>query len=242
MNKSADNISQAIILAGGFGTRLQSRVSDRPKALAEIKGKAFLDFQLEWLMDQGISKVYLATHFMAEQLEEFVSNWKNPQLEIVCVYETTPLGTGGAVHNVIQQQNLKGHVLVLNGDTFFKFQFNNVESTFNNHRPKALLVAGHQEDVARFGTLHIENGFVKSFFQASGKHEPGLVNCGAYILSTGLFDQQELAPQSLEHDLFPSLSQANDLMAHIIQDKLAFFDIGTPESYDEICNSEGEKC
>ena len=115
----SNTITKGIILAGGFGTRLQSVVSDKPKSLAEVSGRPFIEYQLEWLMQQGIRDVTLAVHHMASQLQTFTEQWSNEKLRLHTVYEQDPLGTGGALVNVIQQRKMIGKVLVINGDTLF---------------------------------------------------------------------------------------------------------------------------
>lgn len=231
------SMPHAIILAGGFGTRLQSRVSDRPKALAEVAGKPFLQYQLDWLIKQGVTDVSLATHYMADQLEEFVADWNDERLRICCVREQRPLGTGGAVANVIAEQSLGKKVLVLNGDTVFRFSLNAALDVFEMYQTPAMLVAQWRNDVSRYGEVIIENGYVKSFDQASGINRPGTVNGGAYLLNSNLFTAKEVKPLSLEKEIFPVLAAQGELCAYVVSEDEGFFDIGTPESYIEICST-----
>jgi D-glycero-alpha-D-manno-heptose 1-phosphate guanylyltransferase len=229
-------ITQAIILAGGFGTRLQSVVSDRPKALAEVLGRPFIEYQLEWLMQQGITDVTLAVHYLADQLQAFIEQWPNKNLRLSSVYEGEPLGTGGAVVNVIQQKNMIGKVLVVNGDTLFKFSLKPASELMQKTIEPAMLIASELNDVSRFGTIKVENDYVKSFQQATGRHEPGMVNGGAYLMESSLFVDKEIKPFSLEYDFFPELVKQRHLLAYVVDQSEGFFDIGTPASYTEICS------
>ena len=115
----------AIILAGGFGTRLRSRVKDTPKPLTLIGGRPFLERQLEWLADQGVDHVVLAVHYLAEQVIDFALSRKDLSPKLTVVREDEPLGTGGAVRNVFEsdiddvyhllmqfQSGLMGHLCV----------------------------------------------------------------------------------------------------------------------------------
>ena len=123
-----ESITEAIILAGGFGTRLQSVVSDRPKALVEVSGRPFIEYQLEWLMQQGIRNVTLAVHYMAEQLQVFTEQWDNKNINLSAVYEQEPLGTGGGMLSAAK--NMDEIFLVLNGDTFIEVE---LEKLYNFH-------------------------------------------------------------------------------------------------------------
>ena len=229
------SITEAIILAGGFGTRLQSVVSDRPKALAEVSGRPFIEYQLEWLMQQGIKNVTLAVHYMAEQLQVFTEQWDNKNINLSTVYEQEPLGTGGALVNVMRQKKTKGNVLVINGDTLFKFEIESAQNLFENNAGSVVLIASEMSDVSRFGTITIKNSFVRSFQQATGKLKSGIVSSGAYIMDSSLFMDKELKPFSLEYDLFPELANKRKLLAYVVDSDKGFLDMGTPDSYKEIC-------
>jgi D-glycero-alpha-D-manno-heptose 1-phosphate guanylyltransferase len=225
----------AVILAGGYGTRLRSRVSDRPKALAEVAGKPFIAYQLEWLIKEGVTQASIAVHYMADQLQLFVDRWSDERLELDCIYEAEPLGTGGAVANVMQEKKIHGKILVMNGDTFFNFSLHPALERMQKSSEPALLIASMQDDVSRFGTIDIDGDFVFSFKQATGIHEPGLVNGGFYIVDSSLFRKNRIMPFSIEYDLFPGLARDKQLLVHVLDEKESFFDIGTPESYDQIC-------
>ena len=228
-------MDSAIILAGGFGTRLKSVVPDRPKILAEVLGRPFIEYQLEWLMGQGIKKVTLAVYHMADQIQEFVEKWSNQKLVIDIIYEDNPLGTGGAVANVIQKKNIVGKVLVINGDTLFYFSIKPVLKYMHNKKEPVLLIASKLDNVSRFGTIIVEDGYVKYFQQATGRCESGIVNVGAYLIDSAIFIENKINPFSLEYNLFPKLAINMQLLAYIVKTSEGFFDIGTPSSYKKIC-------
>ncbi len=232
-NKS---LTEAIILAGGFGTRLKSVVADRPKALAKVSGRPFLEYQLEWLMKQGIRNVTLAVHHMADQLQVFIQQWDNKKINLSAVYEQEPLGTGGALVNVMRQKTKIGNVLVINGDTLFKFDIEPAQNLFDSNMDKVVLIGSKMPDVSRFGTITIKDSFVNSFHQATGEHKSGIVSSGAYIMNSNLFIDEKIEPFSLEYDFFPNLIKKKKLIAYIVSSDKGFLDIGTPDSYIEICS------
>ncbi|MBF0094967.1 MAG: nucleotidyltransferase family protein [Alphaproteobacteria bacterium] len=221
----------AIILAGGFGTRLRPVLPDTPKALAPVGGRPFLAHQIDWLAEQGVTRVVLAVHHLAEQIEAFARSVTGvrPGVHIDIVRETEPLGTGGAIVNAIARAAIDGDVLVVNGDTHFSFA---LAPVLDKHRTaSATLVAARVADVARFGTVLLDGDRVTGFLQASGDRQPGLVNAGAYVFHPSVFADAPSGAFSLEKDFFPALAARGGLHAHVIDGAEAFFDIGTPESY-----------
>lgn len=231
-----------VILAGGFGSRLRSVVSDRPKALAEVSGKPFIEYQLEWLIKQGITDVTLAVYHLADQIESFVGLWSNKLLNLDYVHEQEPLGTGGAVVNVVKQKELHGKILIINGDTLFHFSLAPVMKFLQQMLEPALMIASTKEDVSRFGTIKVDNNYVRSFRQATGLHKPGLVNGGAYLMDCVLFDGIPIKPFSLEHDYFPRLVSQKKLLVYVLDEPDGFYDIGTPEAYKKICAENSSEC
>ena len=203
--------------------------------MAEVGGKPFIEYQLEWLIAQGITKVTLALHHMAAQLQEFVEQWENNKIEIDTVYESEPLGTGGAVTNVIQQKNIVGKVLVINGDTLFKFSLQPALNLIQDRNEIIILIASKLDNVARFGTINIEDRYVISFQQPTGKKKAGIVNSGAYLIDSALFSKKKVEAFSLEYDLFPKLAKNRQLLAYTTEELESFIDIGTPDSYKELC-------
>ncbi|MEO5373717.1 MAG: nucleotidyltransferase family protein [Alphaproteobacteria bacterium] len=223
-------MTTAIILAGGFGTRLRSVVADRPKALAPVAGRPFLAWQLDWLSAQGVTAAVLAVHHMAEQIIAFAEAHAGP-VRLAIVREAEPLGTGGAVVNAMRETGLRDEVLVINGDTDFSFAIAPVVAGHRASGALATLVAARVPDVARFGTLMLDGDRVTGFAQATGVREPGWVNAGAYLLDPAVFAEAPAGAFSIEKDFFPPLAARGALRAHIIDADQAFFDIGTPESY-----------
>lgn len=223
---------EALILAGGAGTRLAERVPGRPKPLAPVGGRPFLAFQLDWLGMQPVRCATIAAHHMADQVIAFATAYDGRPLPLAVVCEEEPLGTGGAVVHALGGRKARGPVLVLNGDTYFGFD---VAPALEQHRlsdaPATLFVA-RVPDVSRFGTVVVEDGRVTAFHQATGEVVPGMVSCGAYILDPAVLADAPEGPFSMERDFFPILARQRRLAAHVVEDADAFFDIGMPEAYD----------
>ena len=220
----------AIILAGGMGTRLRSLIADRPKVLARVNGRPFITFLLEQLAAAGIESVILSTGYMAEAVESEIGGaWR--QLRIGYSREQEPLGTGGGVRLALNHTH-SNPVLVLNGDSFCAVDFCALMNFHETKGAAATLALAAVEDSNRFGRVEIDgNEGVVSFEEKGCGHSPGWINAGVYCLRREVV---EMIPNggraSLEREAFPSLA-GHGLYGFRTNGK--FLDIGTPESYAE---------
>ncbi len=219
---------QAMVLAGGFGTRLQEALHGLPKCLAPVGGRPFLSYPLEHLAEIGCTKVVLCTGYLAEQVQATFGN-RFADMEIMYSVEEAPLGTGGAARLALPLME-GDEFLVLNGDSFspwaaLPFLGNPLEPAL------ASLLLVEVENVRRFGSVSIqEDGKVLSFFEKGAKGGAGLINAGVYRLSRdALLQIPRDENVSLEKEVFPSLARAGLLSGQV--QHLPFIDIGTPESY-----------
>lgn len=226
-------LKKAVILAGGFGTRLSSKVSNVPKVLAPVNGRPFLSYQLQWLYEQGIEEVFIATHYLADHVLDFVRS-NDYDMQINCIYEDEPLGTGGAILNVLDKINICDFFLVINGDTKYAFNLNQSLINYEMSKDIAYLLAAYVNDTTRFGVLNIDGEFVTEFLQPSFNPISSWVNCGMYIFSAEIFKDYTTQHVSLEKEILPDLAKRNCLKILRCAKSDVFFDIGTPEAYEEI--------
>lgn len=223
---------RALILAGGFGTRLSARLPGVPKVLAPVAGRPFLAHQLDWLAAQGIEEAIVAVHHLADQVVAFVDGLNGGTIPVRVLREDRPLGTGGAVAHAFPVFGPEEDVLVVNGDTHFGFSIGPLLERHKADRAIATIAVAEIADSARYGTVEIAGGKIVSFRQATGSHVPGMVSTGAALLKPRALARAPAAPFSLETDLFPKLAAAGQLHAHIVSGEHAFTDIGTADSYD----------
>lgn len=218
---------QAIILVGGFGTRLRSLVADVPKPMAPIGDKPFLAFLLAYLSTQGISDVVLSVGYQHDVIKNYFNN-NYSNLNIRYAIEDKALGTGGAVKKSMEYIE-SDHVFILNGDTFLKTDYRALLKQQQQTNNNFILTLKQVADVGRYGAVNVENNRVIGFFE-KGKTGPGLINTGVYLCSKDFFNSFELPETfSLETDF---LYQKTDMIkagAHIVDDY--FIDIGIPEDY-----------
>ena len=219
---------EAIILAGGFGTRLRSVVKDLPKPLAPVAGRPFLAHVLDLLAAQGIGRAVLATGYMAERVEqELGPDWHGMQL--VYSPETEPLGTGGAIAKAMPR--LRGDAFfVLNGDTFLALDYAALDRAADAAGRSMCMALAAVPDVARYGAVVVEDACVTGF-REKGQPGPGFINAGVYRLRR---DVQARFPAtanfSFETDVMAGLVAAGQVSA--FEQTRRFIDIGVPEDYE----------
>lgn len=218
-------ILEAIILSGGFGTRLKSVLNNVPKPMAPIDGKPFLFYLVKHLKQQGIQKIHLSLHHMAESIIQEFENEEG----ISFFTEDVPLGTGGAILrnlDFIKSEN----VLILNGDTFNEININQMLNFHVSHENKFTIGAIKVPNASRFGLLELENNRIINFKEKSSEPCEGLINSGLYIANTNFLKEilKTVGKKSfsIEQDFF---HHNKELSA--FQSSVYFIDIGIPEDY-----------
>ncbi len=222
-------IKEAIILAGGLGTRLRTVVSNVPKCMAPVAGKPFLYFVIDYLLKQGVSKIIFSLGYKSEMIVDYV-NEAYPQLHKQFSIEEEPLGTGGAVKLACELATEK-NILILNGDTIFKADINNILAFHLKNDASCTLVLKPMNDFNRYGVVEINDDNTIRSFKEKKQYKNGLINGGVYVLNKDSFLKESL-PQifSFEKDYLEAL-YAKRKMYGIIQDEY-FIDIGIPEDFE----------
>ena len=228
-------IKEAIILAGGLGTRLSGTIADElPKCMAPVNGRPFLDYLLQYLDDLGLKRVILSVGYKHQAITEHFGNAFG-ELQLEYAVEKEPLGTGGALRLAMQQAR-EPLVLVMNGDTFFEVD---VPKLINAHRSREAVItlALHEvDDVGRYGSVVIDQerritGFAEKN-QTAGK---GLINGGMYVINKRYFISKELPEKfSLERDLLQKHYATDRIFGLICRQY--FIDIGIPADYQKAQN------
>ena len=212
---------KAIVLAGGFGTRLQSVVKDVPKPMAEINGKPFLAYLFDNLVKYGINEIIVSVGYKQESIiRYFKTNYKG--IAIRYSSEEEPLGTGGAIKKAIQLLDPNQEVLILNGDTFFNLDLGRF--SFVSKGKKIALALKPMKNFDRYGSVEVDDKNVISFQEKSFVSE-GLINAGIYFINTDIFKQ-------MREDIFSfeTFLQSQTDIGFYIEDSY-FIDIGIPDDY-----------
>lgn len=218
---------RAVILAGGKGTRLRSVVADRPKVLAQVCGKPFLEHLLDQLHAAGFRHVTISTGYMAEMVEETIGT-SYRDMDIAYSREETPLGTGGGVRLAMQRFPAP-LTLVMNGDSVCNADLRDYVAWFQRHDAPASLLLTRVENTGRYGRVETDGeSAVTSFVEKGDSQGPGYINAGLYLLRPEAFPADVETSFSIEQDVFPRLVK-NGLIGYSTEAE--FIDIGTPESY-----------
>ena len=217
---------EAIILAGGFGTRLKKVVNNLPKPMAPINGRPFLEILLNLLSNKGFSRVIISLGFMAEKIINYFGNTFKG-IEIKYIIEETPLGTGGAVRLCINSCMQK-EVFVFNGDTFIDIEIENIINQWNRNQ-NLIVVGKYVSDASRYGRLFTDNNRIISLEEKKISGQ-GLISAGCYLMTTDKLLRFPInKPFSIEKDyLITEILQSN---VAIFITKGLFIDIGIPEDY-----------
>ncbi len=221
-----------MILAGGFGTRLRSAVSDRPKPMAEVRGRPFLAYLIDQLEEAGFETVTLCTGYRAEQIEEHFGR-RQGKMTLRHSREMEPLGTGGALRMAVETSLESGPVLVMNGDSYLDIDLkafcSKAMSILAEASFSSLMSTLHLPDTSRYGRVEVDgNGRIVAFCEKTGRTEAGWINGGIYAFPRELL---RAIPQgraiSLEREVIPD-RLSDGIFAFPCHGR--FIDIGTPES------------
>ncbi|MEO0341578.1 MAG: nucleotidyltransferase family protein [Bacteroidota bacterium] len=221
-------IKEAIVLAGGLGTRLRSVVSEQPKSMAPINGRPFLEYQLDGLLAQGIERIIFSVGYKSDYIiNHFKDGYKGA--EVVFALERAPLGTGGAIKNAMQAVQSE-HVLVVNGDSLFLVDIQAEYQLFLAKEAHLVLALKPMQDFERYGSVLLdEDDRINAFLEKRPVVE-GLINGGVYIFDKTHFDQHTFPQKfSIERDYFEAMV-AQEKMYGFISDQY-FLDIGIPEDF-----------
>ena len=213
---------EAVILAGGLGTRLRGVIGEIPKCMAPVDGKPFLQYQLEWLSRFDMRHVVLSVGYLREQVMDFVQGREWP-FAVSFAIEKEPLGTGGGIRLALQKCKGK-QVFVLNGDTFYNVDLNALSFT-----APVTLALKPMRDFDRYGAVDWDGDLVTGFREKKPCAE-GLINGGVYAIDRSQLDMS-LFPKtfSFEREVLEPLADYG-LVAGEVQEGY-FIDIGVPEDY-----------
>ncbi|KAF0135318.1 MAG: D-glycero-D-manno-heptose 1-phosphate guanosyltransferase [Candidatus Saganbacteria bacterium] len=243
-------MKQAVILAGGAGTRLKPLTDNIPKPMIDINGKPFILYIIEYLKKSGIKNVVLCTGYLADKISDYFGNGKKYGVDIRYSVEKKFLGTAGAIK--LADNLLEDEFFVLNGDTYLPIDYTDVLRKFKEKNKTGLMVAyDHSEWTAEENTAIDQDEMVIAY----GKREPlkignqliesrseievispacfKYIDAGVYVFKKeilGIIEKDKFV--SLEGDVYPELIKKKQLCAYISSQR--YYDLGTPERLEII--------
>ena len=217
---------EAIVLAGGQGTRLRHVLPDVAKPMAPVAGRPFLELLLARLSRCGFNRVVLSLGYKADSIiNHFGGSFAG--MEIVSIVEREPLGTGGAIRLAMDACSAD-HVFIFNGDTFLELDVAALEAHWQASGT-LVIVARDVPDVTRYGRLDISNGRIEGFLE-KGPGGPGIINAGVYVLPSGALDHFPVGqPFSFETDFL--VTDVTRIRMDCFLSSGYFIDIGIPDDY-----------
>lgn len=221
-----------------MGTRLQSVVADRPKVLAEVRGRPFLAYLLDQLAGAGLRRAVLCVSYRAEQIRQaFGESYAGLRLNYS--YEVSPQGTGGAIRDAWPKAD-SDPAIVLNGDSYCETDITALWNWHHQHHAQATMLMRWVDDPQRYGRVEVDQeANIRAFQEKCDQSPPGWINAGVYVLSGAVVRAIPAGrPVSIEREVFPAWTGRGLLGC---PGRGRFLDIGTPASYAEAQRFFGEK-
>jgi D-glycero-alpha-D-manno-heptose 1-phosphate guanylyltransferase len=221
-------VQEAIILAGGLGTRLREAVPDLPKCMAPVNNRPFIYYVITHLQKQGIQRFIFSLGYKSEAFTKYIAELL-PDGNYELVIEKEPLGTGGAIKfacSHVQHTN----VVVVNGDSIFKTNIAEQDTLHTIHNAHCTLALKPMENFERYGVVELNDDQSIASFKEKQYYAKGLINGGVYLINARLFLQENLPEKfSFETDYLQVFYNQRRIFG-VIQEGY-FIDIGIPEDY-----------
>ena len=220
--------TSAILLVGGFGTRLQPLTFRTPKPMLPVAGIPFTEHQIAKARAAGISEIVLATSYMAEIFEPHFGDGERFGIKISYAVEKSALGTGGAIANAAQLLSGEGPIVIFNGDVLSSHDLGAQMDLHQSGDGDATLHLTSVTDARAFGVVEIEGSRILSFNEKMENPPTQIINAGCYIFNRSVVDSIPTdRAVSVERETFPALLAANSRILGYL-DSSYWLDIGTP--------------
>ena len=229
----AENSMQAVILAGGLGTRMRPITETIPKPMIAVAGKPFLQHQLELLRGAGIERTLLLVAYLGEQIQEYFGDGAKFGCKVSYSFEASPLGTGGALKNAEAQ--LQDCFVLVNGDTYLAIDYRALLKQFAEVNCSALIVAYEkpvtvlQDILASIlsNNLDVNSDRVVTAYRKRNPEGLSHIDAGVIVLKKEILGGLRAGQKcSLEEEIFPSLIARGEMRAWVTHEP--FYDMGSP--------------
>ncbi|URE29740.1 mannose-1-phosphate guanylyltransferase [Musa troglodytarum] len=224
---------RALILVGGFGTRLRPLTLSFPKPLVDFANKPMILHQIEALKDVGVTEVVLAINYRPEVMLNFLKDFEDKLgIKITCSQETEPLGTAGPLA-LARDRLMDGSgepFFVLNSDVISEYPFAELIQFHKSHGGEATIMVTKVDEPSKYGVVVMdESGKVDRFVEKPKVFVGNKINAGIYLLNPSVLDRIELRPTSIEKEVFPKIAADQKLHAMVLPG--FWMDIGQPKDY-----------
>lgn len=224
---------EAIVLAGGLGSRLRAMVPDVPKPMAPVNNRPFLEYLLDYWVGQGVDRFILSVGYKCNVIEEYFGE-RYKRAEVVYAVEEQPRGTGGGLLLALEHLRETDPFLIVNGDTFFEVDLGAMQRFHQDRRAEITMVLRQVEANSRYASVEVgPDGRITSFDNRARTAGRALINGGVYLAESSAFSGMTPvsdAPVSIEDQLYPRMLAAGRRM-YGYPSPGRFIDIGIPEDY-----------
>jgi NDP-sugar pyrophosphorylase family protein len=225
--------TQAVILAGGLGTRMRPITETIPKPMIAVAAKPFLQWQLELLGRAGLVRSLLLVSYLGEQIREYFGNGEKFGWNVEYSFEDSPMGTGGALK--IAEEKLRDYFVLVNGDTYLEIDYREMVAQFLRSKCAALIAAyrlpgeGSEENPASIlpGNLAVNADGVVMDYRKRGPERLSFVDAGVIVMKKEVLADIAVGQKcSLEEEIYPRLIERGEMRAFVTDE--AFYDMGSP--------------
>lgn len=222
---------EAIVLAGGLGTRLQGVIGAYPKCMAPVNGRPFLGYLFDYLEQQKCTRVILSLGYKHKVITDWLED-QDVYFEIDCVIEDEPLGTGGGILAAVDVAETED-VAVVNGDTMFRVNLAEQMKFHRNSHAETTLALKKMHQFDRYGIVNTNAAGLVTSFEEKQYREEGLINGGVYCINTAAFLSRGLPDKfSFEKEYLEKYSGQKKFFGYVSD--AYFIDIGIPADYEQV--------
>ncbi|MBI2449532.1 nucleotidyltransferase family protein [Candidatus Pacearchaeota archaeon] len=225
---------KVIILAGGLGERLRPLTDEVPKPLLPILGKPILEYCIENLKKHGLTDIILSVGYKSERIKEYFGDGSRFRVKILYNIESQPLGTGGAVKEIVNKLGIKDNFLLLWGDNIADYDISRMLTEHHKTNAEITMSLTPREDVENFGVIELEGNRIIKFVEKPKREEAtsNLINAGAFIIAPKALDILPDGKSSIERQCFESVS-LNKKRYYAFKHKGYWFPTDTLEKYKQ---------
>jgi len=219
---------EVIILAGGFGTRLKSRVKDIPKPMAKVNGKPFLNYILDYLVGYNTQRVVFSLYYKANVIKQYFKN-RYKDIEILYSIDHEAFGTGGSIKTALLHTR-EENVIIINGDTFFQVYLNDLLSIHIQNLNDITMSLKPMQNIDRYGSVKVDGSGRILSLKKQSQNTPGLIDGGVYIVNRRVIHYFKDKTHFSFNDFINNNIRNLKIGSMTINE--LFIDIGVPEDYD----------
>merc|ERR1712137_573735 len=223
---------KALILVGGFGTRLRPLTLTVPKPIVEFANKAMVLHQIQALVKVGVTEVILAVNYQPQVMSSFLEKYEEAlNVKISYSHETEPLGTAGPLALAREHLQDGDPFFVLNSDVICSFPFTKLLEFHKSHGGEGTIMVTQVEEPSKYGVVVFdsETGKIARFVEKPQIFVGNKINAGIYIFNPSILDRIELKPTSIEKEIFPRMADDGQLFAQTLQG--FWMDVGQPKDF-----------